>query len=297
MLASCHPGTCVLRARAWLVLAAALSLGSPGWGLDDANADAPEHAPVLREVQPFHATITVVNPYDRAVRVKMLDASCSCAHLDLGSHFLLPHASTTLAIDVDDANRSGPQDIRVSVYLSDPDLEPIECTFLWSVRPCVAVDSLPPGNEAAGRPADRGWQDIYRFVAEERPDEPQRLRKHIYLSCPPEEAPKDGLQILGIDYQGALWQLTPRKLDNGAWLIVARAKPGLETMPEGTFHETAVVHTNHPDKPAITLHFDCHIAKDAGAPPDATGGGPAPSPAPAPPAPAPAPVPPTPAPK
>ena len=284
-MADSHPGRCPRRAAR--VLAAALGVGGPAWCLDDANADAPEHAPVLREVQPFHTTILVVNPYDRAVRVKMLDASCSCAHLDLGSHFLLPHASTTLAIDVDDTNRSGPQDIHVSVYLTDPDLEPIECSFLWTVRPCIAVDSLPPESEPSGRPADRAWQDIYRFVVDERPDEPQRLHKRIYLSCPSEEAPKNGLAILGIDYAGSLWQLTPRKLDNGAWLIIARAKAGVDTLPEGTFHETATVHTNHPDKATITLHFDCHIAKGAGARDDTTG--PAPGSAPAPPGSAPAP--------
>jgi len=249
----------------------ALGLGTRLAALDDTNAASPEVAPICRESTPFHAVIPVSNPYDRAVRVKLLDASCTCAKLELKDYFLLPHGRTTLDIAVDNQNRSGPQDIGVSVFVSDPDFEPIEVTALWTVRAAVQVDSLPPSQEdTQQRPDDKGWQDIYRFVVEERPDEPQRLRKNIRLSCPPGEVPPGGLKILSIEYPGRLWAFTPVAQADGSWLIRARANPATPVMPEGEYHEKVLVHTNHPDKPLIALQFDSKIGMPQAAPSDPT---------------------------
>ena len=238
------------------------------YALDNANAASIEQAPVLREIEPFKAAIIVRSPYDRAVRVKQVDATCSCAQLEMRERFLLPHATALLDILVKNENRSGPQDIHVSVYLSDPELEPIEVDALWTVRACIQVDAIAPGADPKPRPADRAWQDIYRFVVEERPDEPQRLRKRIRLSCPPEEQPPGGLQVLGVDCDSKLWSFTvipqPEK-EGGSVLILAKAKEGLDPMPLGEFHEQALVRTNHPDKPTVVLRFDSLITMDPGA--------------------------------
>ena len=239
--------------------------------LDDANAASPEVAPICRESVPFHAVIPVANPYDRAVRVKLLDASCTCAKLELKDYFLLPHGRTTLDIAVDNQNRSGPQDIQVSVFVSDPDFEPIEVNALWTVRAAVQVDSLPASQEdTQKRPDNKGWQDIYRFVVEERPDEPQRLHKNIRLSCPAGEVPPGGLKILSIEYPGSLWAFKPVAQADGSWLIRARANPAVVPMPVGEYHEKVLVHTNHPDKPLITLQFDSKIGMPEAAPSDPT---------------------------
>ncbi len=232
--------------------------------LINTDAASPETAPVVRENVAFHTDITVVNPYDRAVRVKMLDATCSCAQLDLADHFLLPHGHTVLHVAVENANRSGPQDVHVSIYLSDPEFEPIEVAVLWTVLASVQVDAIPPGADPLPRPQDRAWQDIYHFVVQERPDEPQRLRKRIRLSCPAGQVPPGGLKVTGIDYPGTLWQFVPRQQSDGSWLVLAKANDKLATMPVGELHEQAVIHTNHPDKSAITLYFDSSITPEAG---------------------------------
>lgn len=242
--------------------AAAVAPGTPA-PVVNANCAGPEQAPTVREGQVFHAAIPIVNPYDKAVRVRLLDASCSCATLTLQDHFLLPKARTTLLMDVETSNRSGPQDLHVSLYVTDPDLEPIEVSAWWRVQAMIQVDSLPPGTPATQRPDDRAWQDIYRYVVQERPDEPMRLHKRIRLSCPAGEVPAGGLQITGIDYAGTLWQFTPKAQADGSWLILATARPGVDVLPVGAFHETATVHTNHPGKPSIVLHFDSTIAKEA----------------------------------
>jgi hypothetical protein len=232
--------------------------------VENANVPAADQGPTVRETEPFAAKILVRNPYDRAVRVKLLDASCSCAHLDLHDHFILPKAATTLDVTVDNANRSGDQSLHVSIFLTDPEFEPIEVDAYWKVRASVQVDALPPGADPRERPADRGWQDVYRFAYEGRPDEPQRLVKRIRLSCPDGEAPKDGLAVTGIDYTGKLLAFTVKPQDNGSILIVARAKEGLDALPEGEFHEEAAVHTNHPDKPTILLRFDGAVSMQVG---------------------------------
>ncbi len=230
----------------------------------NANVASAEVAPEFRESGRFSAVVTVHNPYQRAVRVARLDTTCSCSKLNLASHFLLPGETTTLEVESDNLRRSGPQQIRVSLFLSDPDLEPIEVWCWWKVREAIAVDAVPPGTPALDRPVDNAWRDIYRFVAHERPDEPQKLRKRIRLACPPVEVPPGGLRVEGIDYPGTLWAFTSRTLDNGAILVTAAARDEKGPLPEGDFKETVVIRTNHPDKARIELRFEALINLQAG---------------------------------
>jgi hypothetical protein len=167
------------------------------WSVDNANVAGPEQAPTVPEIQPFKTAISVLNGNDRAVRIKLVDSTCTCTTLELRDHFLLPGARTTLDVEVPSRNRSGPQAVRVSLFLSDPELEPIEVNVWWSVRASVQVDAVPPASDPLERPADRQWQDIYRYLATTRWDEPQTLRKRIRLSCPEGESPEGGLKVLG----------------------------------------------------------------------------------------------------
>ncbi|HAT10308.1 MAG TPA: hypothetical protein DCS97_06890, partial [Planctomycetes bacterium] len=92
----------------------------------NANVAEAGLGPEVREAERFSARIIVRNPYQRAVRIVRLDTTCSCSKLELASRFLIPGETTTLDIESDNWRRSGPQQIRVSLFLSDPDLEPIE---------------------------------------------------------------------------------------------------------------------------------------------------------------------------
>ncbi len=232
----------------------------------NANVASADVAPEFRESCLFRAVITVRNPHQRAVKVARLDTTCSCSKLELASHFLLPGETTTLEVEAANLQRSGPQQVRVSLFLSDPDLEPIEVWCWWKVRAAVSVDAVPPGVPALDRPADVAWRDVYRFVAHERPDEPQRLHKRIRLGCPPEEVPPGGLRVEGLDYGGTLWAFAPRTLDNGAIVITATARDQQGPLPTGNSAEIVVIRTNHPDKPRIELHFDAQIDMEAGRP-------------------------------
>lgn len=233
--------------------------------VENSNVTDPAQAPVLRETEPFLARITVRNPHDRAVKIKMLDPTCKCATLEIADYFLLPKATTTLTVAVDNLNRSGMVRVGVSIYLTDPDLESIEVEAYWQVRGCVQVDAIGPGMDPLKRPDDRAWNDIYRYVTKVRPDEPNRLRKRARISSPPGEVPEGGLQILGIDYPGKLWRFAPTAQADGSWLITASAQGGDEaTLPLGEFHEKVLVRTNHPDKPTLTLEFSTLVSKDAG---------------------------------
>lgn len=230
----------------------------------NANVAGAEFAPTVREAESFAAHITVRNPYQRAVKIASIDTTCSCSKLELASKFLIPGETTTLEVAASSERRSGPQQIRVSLFVSDPSLEPIEVWCWWKVRAAVSVDAIPPGEQPLERPADTAWRDIYRFVAHERPDEPQRLRKRIRLACPPEETPPGGLRVEGIDYPGTLWAFATRTLENGAILITATARDQQGPLPTGMHQETVVIRTNHPDKRRIELHFEAQLDMQSG---------------------------------
>jgi len=232
--------------------------------VENANVVGPEQAPLVRENVPLAVVITVRNPNDRAVRVRKIDSSCTCTTLHLADHFLLPKATTTLTVSVDNANRSGPQHQNISIYLTDPAFDAIEAHLWWQVRGNVQVDLLSAQMDPLQRPTDRAWQDIYRYSTKARPDEPQRLSKRIRLSCPPEEAPPGGLRVIGIDYPGTIWGFTHVTQSDGSILLTAAARDPAQPPDEGLRHEKVVVRTNHPDKPAITLEFVTLIAKNAG---------------------------------
>lgn len=250
--------------RILLLCLFAVLAGLPAAEVVNANVETIELAPTFRENVPFAAVITVRNPYDRAVKVAKIDTTCECSKLELGSMFLLPGETTTLTIGSKNIRKSGPQQVRVSLFTSDPDFDPIEIWARWNVRPAVGVDAIPPGQPALERPDDTAWRDIYRFVAHERPDEPKRLRKRVRLFCPPEEMPPGGLRIEGIDYPGTLWSFETRNQENGSILIIATSRDQVGPLPEGETAEIAVVRTNHPDKARIDLHFSTKISKDAG---------------------------------
>ncbi len=234
--------------------------------VENANVASMDVAPELRENEPFTAVVTVVNPHDRAVRIKQVDSTCSCTQIDLASHFLLPHGRTTLTAAVDNRNASGERSYTITLYPSDSELPAIDVALRWKVRPAIAVDALPPGSDPLARPTDESWRDVYRYVAHERPDEPNRLRKRIRLWSPANELPADGLKILGIDYDGAVWQFTPVTQSDGSILIVAKSQvkdPGKE-LAAGRWDEPVIIRTNHPDKPRIELDFVTILAMDAG---------------------------------
>lgn len=233
-------------------------------GVENANVADPKDAPTFREKDPFTARITVRNPHDRAVRVGHMDSTCTCVKRVLRDSFILPNATTVLDITVDNRNRSGLQAQNVSVYLSDPDLEPIEVWMHWKVQPHVAVDGLPHDQQdTRARPAKKAWQDVYQFTQALRPDELHRLEKRIRLESPAPETPEGGFQILGVDYDGPLWRFAPVRQDDGSWLITATAKDAQASVPERVYNETAVVRTNHPDKARIELTFKVMVDKNA----------------------------------
>ena len=249
--------------------AAAILLPVLGLGflpaVENANALGEADAPTVSEDQPIQADITVRNPNDFAVRVERVEANCTCTRLDLPERFLLPKATTVLHAAVDSANRSGYQQMGVSIFLTDPDSELISVALRWHVAPLVTVDALPPGYDPkTGRPADRAWRDVYRYTAQVRPDELNRMRKRLLVRGNPATDPPGGLRILGIDYPGTLWAFTSEDLGNGSWLIRAAAKNETAEGPLGTSDERVVVRTNQPRKPTFTLEFAAILSRDIG---------------------------------
>ena len=227
-------------------------------------AIAVDDAPLVPEHQPYAAHLVVRNPHDKAVKITRVEASCSCAKQELGTTFLLPLASTMLDLVVNNADRSGEQRLGITLYLSDPNLDPIELTAVWHVVPDVAVDSLSIATDTLARP-DPAYRDIYRFPTKVRPDELHKLRKRIRLSSPPESTPEGGLRILGIEYTGDLWAFTPLVQADGSILFNATARDPAATVSEGLREEVATILTNHSHKPRIALRFITYIGKDAGA--------------------------------
>lgn len=231
------------------------------------NAPDAAAAPWVAEHEVFSVSIPVRNPHDRAIKVERLDSTCECSRLEIVDRFILPGASSVLHLASANRNRSGEQQVAVSIYVTDPELEAIEVVARWNVRAAVQVDAIGPGMDPTKRPEDRAWQDIYRFVAKERPDELARLRKRIRLSCPAGTAPVGGLKLSGVDYSGALWKFTPSDLADGSILITATARNPEDEMKEGTYDEKVILRTNHPNKPEITVRFMVLLDRKAGAKP------------------------------
>lgn len=244
-----------------LLLSSLLALGG---AVEFSNVPDLASAPWVREKDDFAAAIPIRNPYDRAVKITRLDTTCVCSRLEVDERFLLPGASTVLHMSSTNRNRSGPQSVNISLYVSDPEFEPIEVVARWQVRAAVQVDAIGPGMDPAVRPTDVAWQDIYRFVAKERPDELNRLRKRIRLSCPAEELPAGGLKLGAIDYAGTLWRFSPVTQADGSILVTATARDPEAVFKEGTYDEPVVLHSNHPDKPLITVRFLALIDRQAG---------------------------------
>ena len=242
-----------------------LAAATAATALDNTNAVDATTAPTLREIEPFVAHIPVRNPYDRAVKVKLLDPTCSCATLEMPERFILPKSTTTLNIAVINTNRSGPMSVGVSVFLTDPEMQTIEVVARWTIRACVQVDAIGPTMDPLKRPEDPAWHDVYRYVSKVRPDELNRLRKRIRVSSPVEETPVGGLKIEGVDYTGTLWAFAPVTQPDGSILITASARDQDKEFRVGDYDEPVIVRTNHPDKSRIELRFQTAISRDAGA--------------------------------
>lgn len=220
--------------------------------------------PTLPEHQLYVARLEVTNPHDRAVKVARVEASCTCAKQELGTTFLLPKATTTLDLAVDNASRSGDQRLALSIFLTDPELDPIELVATWTVRPDVAVDALPPGADSQTRP-EPAYRDVYRYLSKVRPDELRKLGKRIRLASPADAAPAGGLRVLEVEYSGDLWRFTPQTQADGSILLTAAARDPDAVVEVGLREEVATVVTNHPHKPRIALRFITYLGKDAGA--------------------------------
>lgn len=219
--------------------------------------------PVLNESEPFVATIPIRNPYDRAIKVHRIDSSCVCTELELASHFLLPHETTTLAVAVENETYSGARRQVVRIELTDPQLEVLTVELQWTVIANVTVDSMPLSGPFDRRP-DPLRRDVSIYTAHERPDEAHRLRKVLRVASPAATAPDDGLSITAIDYTGGIWSFTTQRQDANAWLVVAAAKHPDRPPPVGTYEESVVIHTNHPAEPRIDLQFMTAIDPEAG---------------------------------
>lgn len=233
-----------------------------GAALENANVTGPEMAPTVAETVPFRAEVVIRNPYDRAIRIERIDSTCTCTRLEPGVRFLLPHATTTLAVEVDNRGKSGLQHVEASVFVTDPEFEPIEVHLWWKVLGDVTVDAIAPLADPKERPADRAWRDIARFVQHERPDELNRLLKRIRLGS--DAPPEGGLRLLGVDYAGDVWAFTMTDQGNGSWLVVATARTPDAVIAEGTRDEVVVIRTNHPAKPIVKLTFTAIIDRKAG---------------------------------
>ncbi len=258
--------TATMSAMARLPIAALLLLALGVLpAMENANAAGEADAPTVFEDQPIQADITVRNPNDFAVRVERVEANCTCTRLELPEKFLLPKATTVLHAAVNSANRSGYQQMGVSIFLTDPDCELISVALRWHVAPLITVDALPLDHDPrSGRPPDRAFLDVYRFTTQVRPDELSRMRKRVLVRGNPATDPPGGLRILGIEYPGTRWKFTSEDLGGGAWLIRAGAKDEAAEGTLGSTDERVVVRTNQPRKPTFTLEFAARISRDIG---------------------------------
>lgn len=217
------------------------------------------------EHQPLRVELPVVNQHDRAVRVEQIERTCACSDPVLGSHFLLPHERTTMSVEFDNRDRSGPQSTRFMLMLTDPDLEFLEVTAAWTVIPDIAVDLLPVEGPFDQRPTDLRLRDRNSPLVWVKPDEGSTLRRDFRLWSPPESRPGvSALEITRIDYAGTIWSFQTRKQSDQAWLVLARARDPQAVLTEGRFEETVTVHTNHPHKPKVLLYFKTAVDSQAG---------------------------------
>jgi len=215
--------------------------------------------PVLEEGVPFTEYITVRNPHQRAVKITQLDSTCTCTRLILHPELIPPGGTAILDVAIDTANRSGRQEIQISLFASDPELAPIEVPLRWDVHPAVTIDVIRPGAVPKPRPEDRAWLDVYKFVSRERPDELHRLRKRIRVAS---DIP--GFRVEGIDYPGSLWAFTSLDLGDGVWLVSGKARDKDASVAEQAYEERVVIRTNHPKKATIPLVWITVIDKETG---------------------------------
>lgn len=254
-----------LNARIWACILALVSAATTTTSAVEeyTNATA-DSAPRVAEHELFSDRIPFRNPFDRAIQITQTDSTCTCETLAPSSYFLLPYQSAELSFAVTNHNRSGLQQQRVWLEVSDPGLPRIPFVVRWTVTPNVTADILPAAGPFDQRPANTAFHNIYGYTSHVRPDEPQRLRKLVLISSPQESIPDGGLRITGIDYQGSIWTFTTRINDNGSILFIATASEREGPLPIGEFEEPVVVHTNHPLKPRLDMMFYTAIDPHAG---------------------------------
>lgn len=227
--------------------------------VENTNVAPDATPPVLEEGVPFTEHITVRNPHQRAVKITQIDSTCTCTRLTLHPELILPGGTAVLDVAIDTANRSGRQEIQVSLFASDPELAPIEVPLRWDVHAAVTVDVIRPGTEPKPRPDDRAWLDVYKYVSRERPDELHRLRKRIRVAS---DLP--GFRVEGVDYTGSVWAFTSVDLGDGVWLLSGKARDKDAAVAEQAYEEQVVIRTNHPQKPKIPLIWITVIDKESG---------------------------------
>lgn len=239
------------------------------------NCLASEAPSSLREHEDFTHTFTVKNPYDRAVRVEKTDTTCTCIKLELNDYFLLPGEETTLDVQVSNLRTSGTRSYKVWLYVTDPELEPIEIATTWDVVPTVAVDLIL--DDPKKRPADHKYRDIYRYVAHVKPNEGKRLRKYVRLSTP--DTLEGGFQV-SPSYDGKIWDFSTKVIDQQTVLLIAKAKDPKTALEVGLFQEVVNLKTNNPNKSEFSLQFFTNVDPKAGTKDQAASGfdGPLPPP-------------------
>jgi hypothetical protein len=236
----------------------ALALAALG-AVENTNVAPGDPPPVYDETAPLTDRITVRNRQSRAVKIAQIDSTCTCTTLELRPRLIPPDGTATLEVAIDNRNRSGLQEIQVSLFASDPQQDPIEVPLRWSVRPAVTVDAIRPNTDPQQRPDDRAWLDVYKYVARERPDELHRLRKRVRVAS---DLP--GFQVQGVEYAGTLWAFSLQQLRDGVWLVTGKARDPEAQAAETTYDEQVVLRTNHPQKSAIPLTWITVIDANTG---------------------------------
>ena len=234
------------------------------WTITDGLCADDEQAlegPQLFEHQRLSVTLTIANPYDRAVRIKRLFSTCECFLLEIDQRVLMPYEETTLRVKIDNRNYSGQMRQTIYVEFTDGDLEILRRVLKWVVIPDVAIDNMPLHGPFDQRP-ELLQRDIYMYTAHERPDELHRLQKVMLVSSPEESRPEEGLQVTRIEYRGDLWQWQQRTISPGKVLIIGRARDPDATPEPMRLEEDLILHTNHPHKSRLPLKMMTAIDYD-----------------------------------